>query len=46
MKDINRKANTLPSKFIKVVGRVVNVFLSDNVRSARIVILTAYEIFA
>ena len=46
MKDINHKANTLPSKSTKVAGWVVNVFPLDNMRSAYIVILTAYEIFA
>ena len=46
VKDINHKANTLPSKSTKAAGRVVNVFPPDDVRSARVVILTAYETFA
>ena len=45
MKNINRKANTLLSKFIKVASRVVNVFLLDNMRSAYIMILTIYKTF-
>ena len=46
MKDINHKANTLPSKSTKVASWVVNVFPLDDVRSACVVILTTYKTFA
>jgi SNF2 family DNA or RNA helicase len=46
VKDINRKANTLPSNAKAAANKVRTAFPSNDARNARVVVLTAYETFA